>query len=60
MYREWTTVEVMSMFRAEDGDSMFFRNVGIFPAGPHGSTTQKTNIDISTDIQCVHKGPSGF
>jgi hypothetical protein len=35
------------MFRAEDGDNMFLRNVGNYLTSSHVIATQETNIDIS-------------
>jgi hypothetical protein len=32
-----------TLFKAEDGDSMFLRNVGYLSTSPNGATTQKTS-----------------
>jgi hypothetical protein len=39
-------------FRAEGGGITFLQNVGRYlPSGPHGVTTQKTNIDILSAVR---------
>jgi hypothetical protein len=47
----------VAIFRAEDGNSVFLRNVGFYLPTPHGVTIQKNSIDMFLNfVQCVQEG----
>jgi hypothetical protein len=54
----WTEVSAehaASIFKADNGGSMFLRNVGIFSTNPHGVSTEKVNSDLSTATRTPNK-----
>jgi hypothetical protein len=45
------------LFSPEDGGSIFLRNIGICLQNPHGVTTQKSNIEIISNVSNELKLP---